>query len=562
MKTTQIPKSRFRSKSARVLATVVFLFSSVFFYGFSRHDDVLFKVGKGIDLFGSIYKELSFSYVDELDPIILMKAGIKGMLSAIDPYTVYIDEQDKSDVDILTTGQYGGLGISVRKHKGRFIVMNILETVRDQTQLHIGDEILVVDGVDLQKERTAELKNLLRGKPGTFVEMKVNRLGISSDLDLSVQRRRIHLNNVSYSSVLHDSIAYIKLDRFSRRAGADVRNALNKLRESSEIKAVIMDVRNNPGGLLDAAVNVSEKFLPEGSLIVSTKGRKKNYDRSYYCSESPILRSEPLIILVNGNSASASEILAGAIQDNDRGLIVGTRSFGKGLVQNVIPLSYNSSLKITTSKYYTPSGRCIQKIDYSKRNANKLFLSHDDDTAKTFTTLLLHRGVKESGGINPDYTVEAATADKYVRHLRNELLLFEFVTRALNTQIVTTNSPSDPDLKRHFKAFMDTVETDSSYEVRKAFDKLNDLAKSYGYTENEIKKLSSLSKIYTRRPVNSVTRKWDKISKEIRIEILNRTEGSSSRRSYLIPQDRQLQAALDILTTRDTYLATFNITEN
>ncbi len=557
-----IESKKQRHRMPRTIAAAGIIAISFLFYGFVQEDDLLFKVGKGIDLFGSIYKELSYNYVDEIDPMVLMKAGITGMLSVLDPYTVYIDEQDKSDVDILTSGQYGGVGISVRRHDGRIIVTNILDVAREEAKLRIGDELLEVDGVDLIQNPDADLKILLRGKPGTGLSLKVKRPGLADEVRLSVTRQRIMLENVSYYSMLNDSTGYIKLDRFSRRAGEELRLALANLSATNTLKCLVLDIRDNPGGLLDAAVDVSEKFLPTGSLIVSTRGRKSNYDRSYYCSEEPVLRYEPLVVLVNENSASASEILAGAIQDNDRGIIVGTRSYGKGLVQNVIPLSYNSSLKITTSKYYTPSGRCIQRIDYSKHKSAYEGTVANMDTVRSFSTLLLGRNVKEAGGINPDYVVNESSGNKFLSYLIKEMIVFDFITVALNSGEISDEDISDSELKKQFVDYLESSVPDSAYEVKIAFDRLRTLAKEYGYSDSEMDKLKGLEAQFTRQTMKQVEAAWPLLNQELRSELSLRLSGEKARFQKYLPYDEQLQAALNILSSRASYLAAFNVNEH
>ncbi|MAT40286.1 MAG: peptidase [Ectothiorhodospiraceae bacterium] len=538
--------------------TVLIVF--VLVSGFTRTgDDTLYKVGKGIDLFGSIYKELIFNYVDEIDPLELMNAGIEGMLTSLDPYTVYIDEQDKSDVDILTTGQYGGLGISVRKRNNRLIITDLLGGHPPNTRkLHIGDEIIEVDGVDVVSDPTIDIKGLLRGKPGTKVSVRVSRPGVDNPLSLEVTRRAVLLSNVSYSKVLNDSIGYIKLDRFSRRAGEDMREAIHELQKRAPLKALIVDVRNNPGGLLDASVDVSEKFLPSGSLIVSTKGRKDRFEKRFYGQEAPLVPDLPLVVLVNGRSASASEIFAGAIQDYDRGLIVGTSTYGKGLVQNIIPLSYNSSLKITTSKYYTPSGRCIQKTSRLARNGKVLKIDEAIDTTRVFPTLRLHRDMKDAGGIEPDFLQKVHEYNKFVESLKDEGYIFDFVTLSVNTGIQTDLSFDEPKIRSRFLTFIDSSLADSSNVLNRSFASLLEEAKDHGYSSTDLTSIESIRDRMNMRTRSRAEDHWGDIFHELQVEFAKQLEGQEMQLEMALPFDKQVLTAISLLQNEDRYIAGFS----
>src|SRR3972149_2159105 len=340
------------------LMIVVVMYLALGLIVVSDHDLYL-KIYRGIDTFGKVYKEISTNYVDEIDPDRFMRAGIDGMLKTLDPYTVYIGEREGDEIDLVTNGKYGGVGITIGLRDGLVTAVNLLDGFSASKQgIRVGDHILEVDGKSLTGDSFDTVRSLVRGAPGTEVRMKVEREGEPAPLEFVLIREEIAVRNVTFAGTMSDGIGYIKLERFSRTAGDDVRLALRDLKSKGGLKGIILDLRDNPGGLLDMAVDVVSKFLPESSLVVTTKGRRQDSDRSYLTMEKPMAVDVPLAVLVDRGSASASEIVAGAIQDLDRGVIVGTRTFGKGLVQKISRLTETASLKITTARYYTPSGRC------------------------------------------------------------------------------------------------------------------------------------------------------------------------------------------------------------
>jgi carboxyl-terminal processing protease len=338
--------------------------------GFIRKDsDIYFEINKSIDIFGRVYKEVALNYVDEINPEEFMLAGIDGMLQSLDPYTNFIDGSQQKDIDIITKGKYGGIGATVGLREESITVVDLIEGYSAQRQgIRIGDVITQINDVKVSKENYDTLSDLLKGDPGTTVKLFIKREGTDEQIIFNLLREEIEVKNLSYYGFYpsNSGNAYLKLSGFSRTAGDEVKKALLELKSQKEIKSIVLDLRGNPGGLLDAAIDVSEKFLKKGQLVVTVKGRDSLNVKNYYSEEEPIAGETKLAVLIDGSSASASEIVAGALQDHDRAIVVGTNSFGKGLVQTVIPLSYKTSLKITTAKYYTPSGRSIQKINYRR----------------------------------------------------------------------------------------------------------------------------------------------------------------------------------------------------
>ncbi|MDL1893640.1 S41 family peptidase, partial [Sphingobacteriales bacterium CHB3] len=341
--------------------------------------DFFFKINKGIDIFGRVYKEISLNYVDEVDPEKFMQAGIKGMLGTLDPYTVFIDKEDGDEVEMLTNGRYGGIGVTIGARDGSVQVISVMDGHAAQRAGIIpGDKIIEIDGTKVADKNSNEVRSYMRGEPGTEVKILIQREGENKPILFVVVREDIRVKNVTYAEFIGNGIAYVRLERFSRKAGDELRQSLKELKLKGEIKGLVLDLRGNPGGLLDAAVDVVSKFVTKGNLIVSTKGRRPESEKQYNSVEEPLLPDVPLIVLVNRSSASASEIVAGAIQDLDRGIVVGTRSFGKGLVQTIVPLNYGAQLKVTTARYYIPSGRSIQEIDYMHKDRNGVFATVPD----------------------------------------------------------------------------------------------------------------------------------------------------------------------------------------
>ncbi len=376
-------------------------------------DDIYTEINKNMDVFGKVYKEIALNYVDEIDPDKFMKAGIEGMLNTLDPYTNFLDESRRDEMDLITTGKYGGIGVTIGIKDSAVIVTDVLEGYSAQKEgIRKGDKFIEIDGTPIDGKNPSDIRTLAKGTPGTKVNIKVERNG--KEIDFTLTREEINLKNVTYKGIIDDGIGYIKLERFNRYAINEVVDALTEFKSKGNVKGIVLDFRNNPGGLLEAAVGILDKFVDKGDLLLTTKGRKSDSEKKYFAEEVPIMGKDvPLVVLVNGNTASASEIVSGAIQDLDRGVILGTKSFGKGLVQIFTPLSYGNQLKITTQKYFTPSGRWIQAKNYFKENKYGVFKTDPYSSSTSFKTLD-GRPVYAEGGITPD-TIVAGIDD-------NELL--------------------------------------------------------------------------------------------------------------------------------------------
>jgi len=366
-------------------------------------------------------------YVDEVNPNKLVRTGIDAMLNSLDPYTNYIPEDEVEDYRTLNTGQYGGIGAITRDIDGRNVVTMIMEGYAAQKGgLKIGDEVIKIDNIDISKISRDEANQLMKGQVGTTVSLTLKRTGTDQPIKIDFKREKVKVNNVPYFGMVGKDIAYIQLSDFTPDAGKEVKNALISLKEQGA-KGVILDLRGNPGGLLIEAVNITNIFIPRGKKVVSTKGKIPENNLNYETLNSPVDTEIPLAVLINRGSASASEIVAGTIQDYDRGIVIGEKSFGKGLVQVSRPLSYNSQLKVTTAKYYTPTGRCIQVLDYSHRRDDGSVGSIPDSIKAAFKTSN-GRTVYDGGGIDPDIKVESVEAHQLTQVLFEKGYLFDYAT--------------------------------------------------------------------------------------------------------------------------------------
>jgi carboxyl-terminal processing protease len=397
-------------------------------FAFSPVNTNYFEISKNLDIFATLYREVNAYYVDDVDAGKLMRKAIDEMLNSLDPYTNYISESEIEDYRFQMTGQYGGIGSQIGQKDDYIMITDPYEGYPAQKEdLRAGDLLLEVDGNVVRGKNSSDISKLLKGQPGTKVKLKIRRDG-EGDLIKVLTREEIHVKNVPYSGMINEHTGYIRLQSFTNDAGKEVRNALIELKKNTGLTSVILDVRGNPGGLLHESVNIVNVFVPQQTEIVSTKGKIKESDKTYKTLDQPVDTEIPLVVLTNRSSASASEIVSGSIQDLDRGVIIGTRTFGKGLVQNTRPLSYGTQVKITTAKYYTPSGRCIQALDYSHRNEDGSVGVVADSLKKEFKTKN-GRKVYDGGGVAPDIIVEHKNYSKITESLLTKQLIFDFATR-------------------------------------------------------------------------------------------------------------------------------------
>ena len=548
----------FKSERRNRLIAVVGMASalSLATLGFIRvtDSDLFLKIHHSIDVFSRVYKEIAVNYVDEVDPDRFMRAGIDGMLKTLDPYTVYIGEKENDEIDLVTTGKYGGVGVTIGQRDGMITVINLLEGFSASKQgLEIGDRIVEIDGKNVVGSSLEDIRLLVRGTPGTEVRLKIEREGETHPLDFVLLREEIPVRNVTYSGFVEKGIGYIRLERFSRTAGDDLRNAIKEIKGQGEVKGLVLDLRDNPGGLLDIAVDVTSKFLPESSLVVSTRGRKSDAERKYFSTEAPMLLDVPLAILVDRGTASASEIVAGAIQDLDRGIIIGTRTFGKGLVQTITRLSENTSVKVTTARYYTPSGRCIQEIDYFHRSKDGVFPVMPDSLKKEFRTSH-DRKVLEGGGIEPDSTVPEEGRIRLIDELLRKAMFFKYANHYASQHKTIPSGFAVTDVMiEEFEAYVKDKKFEYEEEGQIKLKELKEVAEKSRYDKpffDELKRVESLIK---EEKEHQLHRYQEEVRSLLRTEIIGRMKGEKAQIESTFADDQQLEVAVRLLKDKKNY---------
>jgi carboxyl-terminal processing protease len=400
-----------------------------------------FDIAKSLDIYATLFKEVNAYYVDEVEPQKLVRKSIDAMLESLDPYTDYIPEDEVESFRITTTGQYGGIGAMIGSINKKIVITHPYRNFPAfKSGLKVGDEILAVDGKEAKGKVTTDVSSLLKGQPKTEVELRVKRLGVKEDLTFKIKREKINVTNLTYFGMVDGETGYMRLDDFTPGASREISDAIVELKEQGA-KRLILDLRDNPGGLLHEAVNIVGLFVPKGQEVVSTKGKVQEWNKIYNTLNNPVDTQIPLAVLVSEGSASASEIVAGALQDYDRAVLIGKKTFGKGLVQTTRPIAYNAQLKVTTAKYHIPSGRCIQALDYTHRHSDGT-VDRVADSLKTAFATKNGRQVFDGGGLDPDIAVEDQYLGTITAALVNSGLLFEYATKFVNehTQV--------PDLKK------------------------------------------------------------------------------------------------------------------
>jgi carboxyl-terminal processing protease len=539
----------------RVLLMIVLSFGALSIGMWRASDsDLMFKIYRSVDVFGKVYKEIAVNYVDEVDPDRFMRAGIDGMLKTLDPYTVFIGDKEGDEIELVTNGKYAGVGITIGLRDGMVTVLNLVEGYSAAKQgIEIGDHILDVDGKSMIGAKPEDVRSLVRGTAGTEVRLKIAREGEPAPLEYMLLREEIPVKNVTYEGYVEPGIGYIRLERFSRTAGDDVRNAIKDLKTRGELKGIVLDLRDNPGGLLDIAVSITSKFVPEQSLIVSTRGRRSEADRKYFSSESPMALEIPLAILADRGSASASEIVAGAIQDLDRGIIVGERTFGKGLVQTISHLSENSSVKITTARYYTPSGRCIQEIDYSHRSKDGVVSTIPDSLKREYRTSH-NRKVLDGGGIQPDTVVLDEEHGKIIEELFRKAMFFKFANvYAAQHRTISENFEVNESLLKEFESYLKdksfVYQEDSELKLKE----LKELAEKGRYNKKFLDQIKQLGSMVDAEKERTIQRYEKELRSFLRTEIVGRLKGEKARIESTFSDDPQLKVAVSILKNRKVY---------
>lgn len=544
----------------RIILISSLVFSIVFAFGFFVYNsDIYFEINKNIELFGKIYKEISFNYVDEVDPQEFMRSGIKGMLKNLDPYTVFIDEERQDDIDLITNGKYGGVGITIGVRNDKVTILETLEGYSAQKQgVRIGDVITRVGDNEIAPENIDDISTLVKGEPGTQVKISIVRYNEKDTLVFNLIREEIIVKNLAFADFYPENSnnVYLKLTNFSRSASDELRNALRELKSKKEIKSIVLDLRGNPGGLLDIAVDICDKFLNKELLIVTTIGRDLKSEKKYFAEEEPLAGKEKIAILINSGSASASEIVAGAIQDHDRGVLVGTQSFGKGLVQTIIPLSFNTSLKITTARYYTPSGRCIQKIDYSKDN--EVVPDHQSPQSVAYNTDN-KRIVFSKGGIAPDSTVHYEIESDIVKDLLAKGLFFSFADKYFyKNENFDFAKIKDEKILADFKEFLKETDYDYQSDVEKKLDEVILHLKSNHDGDKLNPTIEKLKTQISEMFDDEFKKNGAEITTEVKVELAHRLYGNNGGIRERMKSDKQFTTALNILNNENVYSRLLN----
>ena len=542
-------------KLRRIIFVSALTIALLFTFGFViRNTDIYFEISKNIELFGKVYKEISFNYVDEIDPQEFMRAGIKGMLSKLDPYTVFIDEKNQDDIDLITNGKYGGVGVTIGVRNDKVTIMEVLEGYSAQKQgIRIGDVITGIGNKAVNPGVIDEISSLVKGEPGTTVLLKILRSNDKDTLVFNLVREEVIVKNVVFADFypVNSNNVYLKLTNFSRSAGDELRSALRELKSKREIKSVILDLRGNPGGLLDVAVDICDKFLKKDLLIVSTKGKEESSEKKYFAKEEPLAGKEKLIVLINGSSASASEIVAGAIQDHDRGVILGTQSFGKGLVQTLMPLSFNTSLKITTAKYYTPSGRCIQKINYSKDND---VITEPDSLKRDIFSTDNKRIVYSAGAITPDTVVKRGIESDLLNDLLAKGKIFSFADEYYyKNEKSDFTKLKDENILVEFNNYLENskyqYESDVEKKINEIVDHLSENHKENNLSNTLHKLKDEISEMFE----IEFKENRDQILSELKVELASRFTGKNGAIIERLKTDNQFNTALQLVKNEEIY---------
>jgi carboxyl-terminal processing protease len=526
------------------------------FFAFNDPGEKYFEIAKNLDIFATLFKEVNTYYVDEVNPNVLMKTGINAMLMSLDPYTNYIPEDDIEDYRTMTTGQYGGIGALIGQKNGKNVIIMPYEGFPAfKNGLKIGDEILKIDEVDVSNKTTNEVSRLLKGQANTEMSLSIKRHGTQKPIDIKLIREKITINNVPYYGMLTDKIGYIKLSDFTTGASKEVKNALQELKTKGAIE-IVFDLRDNPGGLLSEAVNVSNIFIPRGYEVVHTKGKVSDWNKQYKALDQPADIEIPIVVLTSGRSASAAEIVAGVIQDYDRGVLIGSRTFGKGLVQATRPLTYNSQLKVTTAKYYIPSGRCIQAIDYSERGSDGSVLKVPDSLKTEFKTSN-GRSVFDGGGISPDIEVAPMTYAPITTSLMAKGLLFEYATLFYykNPEIAKAREFKISDAEyQEFVKWLSDKDYDYVTEVEKTMENLIENSKDEKYYTEIESQINALKKRIQHNKENDLLNFKTEIKQLLGEEIVSRYYFRNGMVEASFNHDPVMIEAVKTLTNKENYM--------
>lgn len=540
-----------KRNSLRMLAAAAILVVGFGALLWGKRND--FGLGRNIEIAVNMMRELSLYYVDEVDPDRLMEGAAEGMVSDLDPYTEYMPEERMSSFELLTTGKYGGVGALIRQ-KGDYVIIAqpYKDSPADRAGLKIGDRIVAIDGEDARGFTTDKVSARLKGAPGSTVRVTVERLLDGRREEVTLRRERIAIPAVPYAGWLNDSIGYIQHSDFTDGCYEEVRAAVERLRAEGNLRGLVLDYRGNGGGIMQEAVKILSMFVPKGTEVVATHGRTEQ--KSYRTQSEPILAELPLAVLVNGNTASAAEIVSGALQDLDRAVLIGQKSFGKGLVQSTRPLGYNAYLKLTTAKYYIPSGRCIQAIDYSHSQQGEV-KSVPDSLIREFRTAA-GRKVYDGEGIMPDIRTEPEYISRFAAMLYALGFVEDFVDDYMRSHagepFHLMEFALDSATYDRFADFMKDKKVPYESETRRALERLRKAAEEERYTEldNHLARLEQEVRDDTQTNLETYRQE---IVRTLENEIILRYAYAQGVIEHALPQDAEVQRAVEVLSSPDEY---------
>ena len=515
-----------------------------------------FELSKNLEIYADIMRKLNLQYADEIKPGELSKTSIDAMLNQLDPYTVYVPESKLEDFELMTKGEYGGIGALIQKQDEYVVITEPYEGFPAQKSgLKAGDRIVEIDGESAVGRTSSQVSEKLKGVPGSSISIVVIPFNDTSRTIHNINREKIKFPNIPYYGMLRNNIGYISLMQFNPSSSAEVKKAFTELKENNDLKGIIIDLRNNGGGLLNEAVNIVNTFVPKGETVVTTKGKLKESTMVHKTRSVALDKKIPIVVLVNENTASASEIVAGALQDLDRGVVLGQKTYGKGLVQNVLPLPYNSKIKITVAKYYIPSGRCIQAIDYFNHENNGVDGKIPDSLLTAFKT----RGGREvfdGAGIFPDISIEPERFSQISADLYAGNYIFNFVNKFAGKH-AEINSPKSfiisDETYNDFKEYVTGEDFDYLTETEVLLERINKSAKRESYLEAIKQQLNELELSIKEEKKGDIDKFRAEIEEMLRIEIITRYYYQEGKLVASLQNDKEIDEAIRILSQVDLY---------
>ncbi|MDB4089143.1 S41 family peptidase [Flavobacteriales bacterium] len=540
----------------KIYILIILISSNFGVYSQEENTEEYFEISKNLTIFSEVYKNINFYFVDETNPGELMKTGIDAMLKSLDPYTNFIPESNIEDYRMMQSGQYGGIGSLIRK-QGEYV--QITNPYKDfpaqKAGLKAGDIIKEIDGKSIKGKSSTEVSNLLKGAKGTDVILSIERPKELKLLPIKVTRELIKIPTVPYFKKVSSGIGYIKLTQFMGTSSSELGNAFRSLLDSNNITSLILDLRGNPGGLLNESVNIVNMFVPKGTKVVETKGRLKQNNLTYFGRNKPVDLKIPIVVLINERSASASEIVSGTLQDLDRAVIIGNQSYGKGLVQQTKSMDYNSMIKLTIAKYYTPSGRCIQRLDYSNRNTTGKGTNISDSLVQSFTTKN-GRPVSDGRGITPDIEISEKSISSISAALLTKDIIFDFATDFYyeNKSIA---SPIDyklgEDVYKKFVLYALKKDFEYSTGSEKILERLKEVAKNEQYFESAKEEFDALVKSLSPNKERDLDKFKDEIIMLIENEIVGRYYFQEGQMTHDLAKDDYVLKAIEVLSNKAEY---------